>query len=110
MINIGGLPKVLAYIFMVVGSFACTGTMTVIIIGIQGFISDLIKGLKWKYKYKHRFDKPPLAKCYCKDCDFFGKNNDREDWNECLAHKGWRVAEEWFCWEATPCENDTEKE
>ena len=36
---------------------------------IDGIISG-VKILKYRYKEKHRYDKPPIAKCYCKDCKF----------------------------------------
>lgn len=41
-------------------------TIYVTYIGIQ----NLILG----YKCKHRFDKPPVAQCYCKDCNHRFKN------------------------------------
>lgn len=34
---------------------------------------QIIKSLKSLYKEKHRYDKPPTAKCYCKDCVFARK-------------------------------------
>ena len=45
---------------------------------------------------KHRFDKPPTAECYCKDCRLHGKDN------QCFKFNGWRTADEWFCWDAEP--------
>ena len=39
------------------------------------FVQYKIKTLKRKYKYQHRFDKPPTAECYCKDCLYY----DNED-------------------------------
>lgn len=36
---------------------------------IDGIIRGM-KILKYRYKEKHRYDKPPIAKCYCKDCKF----------------------------------------
>ena len=38
---------------------------------ISGTI-QIIKSLKYLYKKKHRYDKPPTAKCYCRDCRFHG--------------------------------------
>ena len=32
------------------------------------FLRDLIENRIHKYRYEHRFDKPPVAKCYCRDC------------------------------------------
>lgn len=31
-------------------------------------IKEKIERGKWRRVYKHRFDKPPTAKCYCVDC------------------------------------------
>jgi hypothetical protein len=75
-------------------------------IGIVIFSSlrYLIVRLKRKYRYKHRFDKPPTAKCYCIDC----KSHDNET-GRCYRFgqttKEYRAtADNWFCWEATPRE------
>lgn len=62
---------------------------------------------KWEEKYKHRFDKSPTAACYCKDCAHYGGNTFD---NQCYIHDGWRVAENWFCWEAKPRKHDPEEE
>ena len=59
---------ILTSIFALVGFIFCC----VLFIGwcytILLLLSYSINELIYKYKYKHRFDKPPLAKCYCKDC------------------------------------------
>ena len=74
---------------------------------LKDFIVDKINDLKRKYKYKHRFDKPPLAKCYCKDCRYYiAKEND----GNCGVHAGWTVADSWFCWSAEPRSYDSEGE
>lgn len=39
-------------------------------------LRSVINEWRWQYKYKHRFDKPPTAKCYCKDCVHHGKNGN----------------------------------
>ena len=36
---------------------------------IDGIIRGM-KILKYRYKKKHRYDKPPTAECYCRDCIF----------------------------------------
>ena len=61
----------------------------------------------WEQKYKHRFDKSPTAACYCKDCTHYGGKTFGE---RCFVHEGWRVADNWFCWEAEPREHDPEEE
>jgi hypothetical protein len=72
---------------------------------LKDLICDFIDDIKWKHKYKHRFDKPPLAKCYCKDCKYY----DEYD-GHCASHTGWKMADNWFCWDATPMKKDPEKE
>ena len=57
-----------------------------------------IETKKFKYKQKHRFDKPPTAKCYCIDCKFRGS---QRDYRECSVVNRY-VADEWFCNEADP--------
>lgn len=58
------------------------------------FIVEKIEELKYDYKAKHRFDKPPLAKCYCKDCKYHG-NNDK-----CYSFTNKYTADNWFCSQA----------
>lgn len=72
-----------------------------IVYGLVCGLKELITHLKWQYKYKHRFDKPPTAACYCKDC----KRHNNEN-QECYKFKGWRTADNWFCWDAYPLERD----
>lgn len=80
-----------------------------IFIAIYYALSELIDRLKWEYRYKHRFDKPPTAKCYCIDCRYH--NNES---NQCYRFgqttKEYRcTADNWFCWEAEPREKEIEK-
>lgn len=77
-------------------------------IGIAIFyaLSELIDRCKWEYRYKHRFDKPPTAKCYCIDCKYH--NNES---NQCYRFgqttKEYRcTADNWFCWEAEPIDKE----
>lgn len=62
-------------------------------------IKERISKLKWQYKYKHRFDKPPTAKCYCRDCKQHGSETNR-----CYKFDRWHTADDWFCWDAEPRE------
>lgn len=70
----------------------------VIVSLIVCFIRDGIVELRWKYKYKHRFDKKPIAKCYCIDCKWHGVNNDN---NLCQLHDK-HFPNDWFCKDAKP--------
>lgn len=58
---------------------------------------EVIGRIKRNYEVKHRFDKPPTAKCYCRDCD--QHNNES---NRCYKFDGWYTAPSWFCWDANP--------
>ena len=92
-------------IFALIGISFSALFLAIICTYLQEMIISTIKKVKWKYKYKHRFDKTPTAKCYCKDCENRGKNI--EDRNMC-RYIGWIVDEDWFCYRANPREKDPE--
>nr|DAF83679.1 MAG TPA: hypothetical protein [Caudoviricetes sp.] len=76
-----------------------------IIMAAYYFITEKIEELKYDYKAKHRFDKPPLANCYCIDCKSYNRKNER-----CYRlNRG--TADNWFCWSAERkrVENEQEK-
>ena len=79
-----------------------------VIIGIKDGISDKILDLKWEHKYKHRFDKPPTAMCYCKDCMYY--NLDKGYCTDGHANKQFLLADSYFCAFASPRKHDPEKE
>ena len=67
--------------------------------------TDWLSRAKYNYRVRHRFDKPPTAKCYCVDC----KHHDNESmrcyrFTECRC-----TADNWFCWEAWPDKNKEKK-
>lgn len=85
--------------------FGVTFSVITILISIAiDKIRNVIKARKYKYKREHRFNGPPLAKCYCKDCQYWLSEK-----GECLQHSGWYVADDWFCWSSTPRLNDPEE-
>ena len=59
-------------------------------------IKEKIERVRWKCTYKHRFDKPPTAKCYCRDCKRHGEDG------KCYKFEKWTTADNWFCWDAEP--------
>ncbi len=91
------MPSDAVKVFTGIGLIFCVVTLMIIIALIFSSIHDAIRHSKWKHQYKRRFDKPPLAKCYCKDCEHHNWNSD-----VCHAHEGWHTADDWFCWAATP--------
>lgn len=89
-------------ILAIVGG-ACLLAMAVAAVVIGGqLLLDWIGTLKHQYRYKHRFDKPPTAKCYCIDCVYHSDDTGR-CWRFGETTKEYRcTADNWFCWEAEP--------
>lgn len=79
-----------------IGAITCAFVAAVLIRCAIGGVKELILRQILKSKQKHRFDKSPIAKCYCIDCEKHCKDG------LCCAHNGWNTADEWFCWDATP--------
>lgn len=90
----------------------CIGVATLIAltvglcIAIYYAIGETIDRWKHNYRIKHRFDKPPTAKCYCVDCRHHNNVS-----NQCYRFgqttKEYRcTADNWFCWEAEPREKE----
>lgn len=90
-------------IFTGIGITTVTVFVGVILLLVVDFISNEIHEAIWVYKYKHRFDKPPTAACYCVDCKFHG---DDVDLTRCTNRKDviLQTADEWFCQAAEPKE------
>ena len=65
------------------------------------YLLEFIDEAKHKYRYKHRFDKPPTAKCYCIDC----KYHDNKD-SLCSSLDYLYTADNWFCCNADPSEKE----
>ena len=60
-----------------------------------------VKHLIYIYKYKHRFNKSPVARCYCKDCDNWNPHSPQATEGRCWKF-GYTTADNWFCWDAEP--------
>lgn len=80
-----------------IGFVSLAGIAMLITVIIFQALKSIFEEYKRKQAVKRRFDKPPLAKCYCVDCDSY-----EPETGECEAHDGWLVADNWFCWSATP--------
>lgn len=87
----------------IIYTFACVGMGCVAIIIYELFellkdnITDYLIRRKSKRIIKHRFDKPPIAKCYCIDCKHHDMQTD-------LCHRDGRrhTANTEFCSDAEP--------
>lgn len=80
----------------VVGGVCLIATFGVIGALLVAYIRELIDAMKWNWKYKHRFDKSPTAKCYCIDCKYYNK---KVEW---CSSFGRCVGDSCFCWDAEP--------
>lgn len=69
-------------------------------------LSEWIKGkleeLVYYIRRKRRFNKPPLAKCYCRDCEEWHPRETDPTEGKCWGLNGWVTADNWFCWKADP--------
>lgn len=66
------------------------------IVIVAWLVKDFVEEKIDKYKFYHRFDKTPIAKCYCKDCILWDKSNVYcTKFNHAIEDCG-------FCWFAEP--------
>ncbi len=88
---------------MIMGVIASFVLVLLVIMNVIYRLKTLIEKLTLKYKQKHRFDKPPTAKCYCVDCVYH--NNET---GLCCKFETWNTADNWFCWNAEPRKTEEE--
>ena len=50
------------------GAVALMGGVIIILYMFYDWLKDRIRNLRRIWQYKHRFNKKPIAKCYCIDC------------------------------------------
>ena len=100
----------LQYCLSFIGSMTILGIVFLIGVFLWEFATDWIRTLKWQYKYKHRFDKPPTAQCYCKDCRYYKLYDLKNNCGRCgRGHiENWTVADNYFCWQAEPLKKEPE--
>ena len=86
------------YGLAILGACALIGVAILIFLILYQWLSDIIRRVKRQYQYKHRFDKKPIANCYCFDCVRYTKEGNRCG----LAGMDKRVPDNWFCKDAVP--------
>lgn len=90
-------------LFTIIGFLVVVCVLYFSITGLLEVIANSIRKAKRRYQIKHRFDKPPTAKCYCKDCRWYDEdgifNFERE--GHC-KRIDLTVNDDWFCWMADP--------
>lgn len=93
---------------MVIGAGALFILTWSALYAIYDWLCGVIGGLKWEYKYKHRFDKQPTAECYCKDCMYY--NLDNNYCSDSHTKDNYALRDSHFCAFAVPRKHDPEKE
>lgn len=85
-----------------IGGASLIGMAIIVLTVLWDICREWVRKIKYNYRVKHRFDKPPIAKCYCVDC----KQHDNETgrcWRFGATTKEYIcTADNWFCWEAEP--------
>lgn len=87
---------------VIMGGVFCIFVAFFLIVCLCSALGEWIRHLRTQYRIKHRFDKPPTAKCYCVDCVHHDDKTKQcyrfgETTNEYRC-----TADNWFCWEASP--------
>ena len=83
----------LAYLIVVIATVITMGYL---------FIRELIEKAIRTHRYKHRFDKPPTAKCYCHDCKKWDPDSG-ECFDPCNSRY---MGDSWFCCFAEPASKE----
>lgn len=90
-------------IFAFIGLGCVGGIIFFLLLMLRDLIKDQIAMAKYRHKRKHRFDGPPTAKCYCKDCVYYYSNTG----NCTQLRRG--VPDNGYCYEGYPCKHDPDK-
>lgn len=95
------LPEWIAILVVAMGIFTLCLLLYAIIDGLWKSFKELIQRLIYFVHRKTRFNRKPIAKCYCRDCENWHPHECKTE-GTCWAHYQWTTADEWFCWDATP--------
>lgn len=98
------MSEELTNFFAIIGILFLIVIVGFILIIIYDLITQKIDELKNYHRIKHRFDKPPIANCYCIDCKSYNRKNER------CYRLNRSTADNWFCWNAEPIDVETAKQ
>ena len=65
-------------ILALLGLCAMVCMLAFLISQICNKIEDAYRKQEREYRYRHRFDKEPIARCYCIDCEYYGQGPYKE--------------------------------
>ena len=82
--------------------------LIVIILFANAFVAirDSIKLRIKKYRDRHKFEKPPTAKCYCIGCHLWYADNKERTMGRCGAWIDYHTSAEEFCSRGFPRSDD----
>lgn len=83
-------------ILIAIGAAATLALISLMITALICNVREFINSVKLKHKQKHKFDKPPTAKCYCADCIY----HDNETGRCCKFYL--YTEDDWFCCDGEP--------
>lgn len=64
---------------------------------LREYVECQINLIKYKRKMKRRYDSPPLAKCYCRDCKYWCERDDDNMIGKCIGFADKNTAADCFC-------------
>lgn len=95
-------------LFFILGVFVSIAFVLEIVVILVIKLHDLIAKYRdikrYEYIINHRFDNPPLAKCYCIDCKYCYGEPTKTGWNVycSLWNSGVIIKDNSFCYRADP--------
>lgn len=98
--------EALMIMFKRIGIYVVAGCVFMMIYCAFDALRNVVREWRWQYKYKHRFDKPPTASCYCIDCKWHSVKD-----NQCnnVTWADRRTPDNGFCYDAEPRKKDDDK-
>ena len=91
-------------IFAFIGVSIVAILVVVLIANIVDSIKNVVKLRIKKYKDRHRFEKPPTAKCYCIACDYWLAVDSKKTYGRCTGYQsnGYMMDAGEFCSRGVP--------
>lgn len=94
------MKDVIITILAIIGGIVCIGLLGILVTVVYDKIETRYVEWERDYRYKHRFDKEPLAECYCIDCEHHGQGPYPESCG--LEGVDRLMGDNQFCSNATP--------
>ena len=92
--------------FVIIGMITFLLLVLLFFANIYVSIKDRIKLSIKKYRDKHKFKKPPTAKCYCIACQLWYAHDNDRSMGRCEAWTDYHTSAEEFCSRGFPRDND----